>query len=197
MNLCKGCQSVWELYHLRVCVSVRSVFSLHLCVGTFLMSMFSCSRSLGIDYLNHKFDSLQTTLYAPKVEQALESAKKLASRSSALLDPLAFLASLEQLADHKLRVRATVCVSVVFVSCLRTPKRVLKLAIKSWSFMNTGLELSPQPPTQETFYAINKKGRPLANSSTEFGDRAFFLYWEGSPHSRCPARHILQVRLVV
>lgn len=188
---------MWELYHLRVCVSVRSVFSLHLCVGTFLVSMFSCSRWLGIDYLNHKFDTLQTTLYAPKVEQALESAKKLSSRSSALLDPLAFLASLEQLADHKLRVRATVCVSVVFVSCLRTPKRLLKLSIKSWSFMNTGLELSPQPPTQETFYAINKKGRPLANSSTEFGDRAFFLYWEGSPHSRCPARHILQVRLVV
>lgn len=152
------------------------------------MLMFSCSRSLGIDYLHHKFDSLQTTLYASKVEQALESAKQLASRSSALLDPLALLASLEQLADHKLHVRATVCVSVVFVSCLRTPKRVLKLAIlKSWSFMNTGLELSPQPPTQETFYAINKKGRPLANSSTEFGDRAFFLYWEGSPHSRCPA----------
>ena len=69
---------------------------LHVCR---VFTIFSVP-SEGFDDLRQKVESLQSALNTSKVDQALESVRKLACRPATLLDPFALLAEPEQLADH-------------------------------------------------------------------------------------------------
>ena len=54
----------------------------------------------GMNEVLEKVRRLQQTLDASKVDQALETVKRLANRPKELIDPFTLLASLEQLADN-------------------------------------------------------------------------------------------------